>query len=210
MRGFHAKIEANCGRAHTSQVPPSPAVLPQLPVGVVQARAAEEGVPRRLCTQGVMEAKKQQKKAGRPSKLTAKQRSKLFKLAEEGLSVEQLALACDVAVKTVYNWQKDPEVQKHLQESKRVADHRVVVSLFRRACGYSHPDEKVFIHNGKPVIVHTVKYYPPDTEAAKFWLTNRLPEEWSNKQKTELSGNVVWEIVDYANADETQLQAAAA
>jgi transcriptional regulator with XRE-family HTH domain len=149
-----------------------------------------------------MAARTKPKANGRPSKLTPKLRGKLLRLAEEGLSVEQLAIACDVAVQTVYNWQKDPEFQEQLKASRRLADHEVIASLYRRACGYSHPEDKIFQYEGEPVIVPTVKHYPPDTEAARFWLTNRLPEEWSNRQKTELSGNVVFEIVDYANADQ--------
>lgn len=110
----------------------------------------------------------------------------MLRLAEEGLSAEQLAIACDVAFQTIYNWQKDPEFQQRLKDAKRHADSVVVTSLYRRACGYSHPEDKIFQYEGQAVIVPTTKHYPPDTEAIKFWLTNRQPEEWSNKQRIEL------------------------
>ena len=40
--------------------------------------------------------------------------------------------------------------------------------------GYEHPEDKIFLHEGKPVIVPTVKHYPPDTTACIFWMKTRL------------------------------------
>jgi hypothetical protein len=113
---------------------------------------------------------------------------KLVRLAECGLSVDQLAVACDVTQPTISVWMRSPQYKELIKESKVLSDGRVVVSLYRRACGYSHPEDKIFQHNGKPVIVPTTKYYPPETDAIRFWLTNRQPAEWRNKQATELTG----------------------
>jgi len=35
------------------------------------------------------------------------------------------------------------------------------------------------------LIVPTVKHYPPDTTAAIFWLKNRQPAKWREKQEVE-------------------------
>jgi hypothetical protein len=32
------------------------------------------------------------------------------------------------------------------------------------------------------------KYYPPDTTAAIFWLKNRRPDLWRDRNQTELTG----------------------
>jgi hypothetical protein len=34
------------------------------------------------------------------------------------------------------------------------------------------------------------KFYPPDTTAAIFWLKNRKPGEWRDKQELEHTGSV--------------------
>jgi hypothetical protein len=47
--------------------------------------------------------------------------------------------------------------------------------------GYSAPEDKIFNNDGKPLIVPTVKNYPPDTTAVIFWLKNRRPDEWRDK-----------------------------
>ena len=64
---------------------------------------------------------------------------------------------------------------------KAVADHRVERSLYERACGYSHTEDKIFIHEGKPIIVPTVRHYPPDPTSMIFWIKNRQPEQWRDK-----------------------------
>lgn len=127
---------------------------------------------------------------GRPSKLTQKVLEKTARLAEMGLSDSQMAAALDVSVVTLNAWKKKDDFLKALSAGKAIADERVENSLYHRACGYSHPEDKIFNHNGMALVVATTKHYPPDTEAAKFWLVNRQKERWANKQAVELSGEV--------------------
>jgi hypothetical protein len=72
-----------------------------------------------------------------------------------------------------------------IQEGKVQADSKVAQSLYKRACGYDAPDEKVFQYEGEPISVPTFKHYPPDVKAAIFWLTNRAPEQWKNTPAEE-------------------------
>lgn len=61
--------------------------------------------------------------------------------------------------------------------------------LFQRAVGYSHPEEKVFQYNGE-IITHMItKHYPPDTQAAQFWLRNRQPERWKEMTAGDVNVN---------------------
>jgi hypothetical protein len=69
-----------------------------------------------------------------------------------------------------------------------IADANVGKSLYDRAMGYSHPEDKIFVHNGETIIVPTTKHYPPDTASAIFWLKNRQPAKWRDTQNIELSG----------------------
>jgi hypothetical protein len=107
-----------------------------------------------------------------------------------GLSDSQMAVALDVSVVTLNAWKKKDAFLKALSAGKAIADERVENALYHRACGYSHPEDKIFNANGVALVVPTIKHYPPDTEAAKFWLVNRQKERWANKQAVELSGEV--------------------
>ena len=54
--------------------------------------------------------------------------------------------------------------------------------------------EVVSVEEGEDVITKikiTKKMVVPDTTAEIFWLNNRNPERWSNKQYFEMSGNVI-------------------
>jgi len=55
----------------------------------------------------------------------------------------------------------------------------VVSSLHAIAKGYVQPVERVMVWFGEPVLVRTTRQLSPHTGAAKFWLCNRLPEQWS-------------------------------
>lgn len=59
-----------------------------------------------------------------------------------------------------------------------MADDLVEASLFSRAVGYSHPDEKLYLIDNKIERAKTTKHYAPDTTAAIFWLKNRQPDKW--------------------------------
>jgi len=54
--------------------------------------------------------------------------------------------------------------------------------------GYEYEEEVVTPKGTK----HTVrKYQPPNTTALIFWLKNRKPDQWRDKQEHEHSGQIV-------------------
>lgn len=129
-------------------------------------------------------------KRGRKSGFNEKVGETILRLIKEGKTEAEIAEVIGVCTRTLSNWKgKNPELLHAVRESKLVADELVEASLFRRAVGYSHPEEKLFAHEGKVLSKETVtKHYPPDTQAAMFWLRNRQPERW--KEKTEGDVNV--------------------
>jgi len=125
----------------------------------------------------------------RPEKYESKFTEQAYKLALLGATDKQLADFFDVSEQTLNTWkQKHPEFLESLKEGKQIADSTIAQSLFHRAKGYSHPEDKIFQYNGEPVIVPTVKHYPPDTVAAIFWLKNRAG--WRDQQEHKHEGNV--------------------
>jgi len=102
-----------------------------------------------------------------------------------GATEEEMATAFGVSARTITTWeQKHPKFRQAILDGRTVADAQVGQRLFERATGYEHEEDKIFYDSktGEPVVVPTVKHYPPDTTAAIFWLKNRRPKEWRDKQ----------------------------
>jgi hypothetical protein len=93
---------------------------------------------------------------------------------------------------TIQVWKrKHPSFLAAIRAGRDGADEHVAKSLYGRAIGYSHAEDKIFLHDGTPIVVPTTKHYPPDTQAASLWLRNRQPARWRDKVEAELSGEVV-------------------
>jgi hypothetical protein len=126
---------------------------------------------------------------GRPSKYKEEYDEQAFKLCLLGATDDQLADFFNVATSTINLWKEQhPTFSESLKRGKHVADAEVAASLYNRALGYSHPEDKIFNNGGEEMIVETIKHYPPDTTAAIFWLKNRQKDTWRDKSEKEVSG----------------------
>lgn len=129
---------------------------------------------------------------GRPPKYKdtfAKQAEKLCAL---GATDEDLADFFEVSVRTVIRWKSEHEdFCQALKVAKEEADNRVERSLYQRAVGYSFDSEKVFNNRGDVVRAKTREHCPPDVTAQIFWLKNRQPDRWRDKQEHDHTGQVV-------------------
>ena len=116
----------------------------------------------------------------RPSKFSEALAEKMLDLYKKGKTDAQVAEIIGVTDRTINNWKvSKPQFLQALRESKGIADDLVVASLFSRAVGYSHMEEKVFCNQqGDVTRVLVKKHYPPDTTAMIFWLKNRQPDLW--------------------------------
>lgn len=112
-------------------------------------------------------------------------------LCKKGFTDKELAEFYKVSRRTIARWKADEQFLSHLKKGKELADDNVERSLYERACGYSHPEDKIFIEKGKPIIVATTKHYPPEPIAAIFWLKNRKPEVWREKAEVKTSGETI-------------------
>lgn len=117
--------------------------------------------------------------AGRPTKYKPEFEEQAEKLCLLSATDEDLADFFEIAVSTLNKWKHDfPEFMEAIKRGKVQADARVAERLYNRAVGYQHPEDKIFNHNGEPLVVPTTKHYPPDATSAIFWLKNRQPEKW--------------------------------
>jgi len=137
-------------------------------------------------------------KGGRPTKYNEKYHTKLVKaLALNGMVDVQIADVLEITEKTLNNWKnKYPEFLQSLNDGKHDPNKNVQNALYERALGYAHVEDKIFINSKtqKPIIVPTIKHYPPDTAACFIWLKNRDKLNWTDKQEVEHSGIVEYKI----------------
>ena len=101
--------------------------------------------------------------AGRPTKYKDEYAEQAYKLALLGATDKQMCEYFEVDERSFNNWKlKHFEFFQSLKKGKEIADFEVVKSLYKKACG----DDKT----------------PPDTIACIFWLKNRQPDKWRDKQ----------------------------
>lgn len=115
--------------------------------------------------------------------------------ARDGLTDEQIAHNMGIATKTLYNWKNDHLPILHaLKKGKEVVDRLVENALLKRALGYTYEEvtEEESENGMKRKVV--VKEVIPDTTAQIFWLKNRKPELWRDKQQLEHLGDIEFNV----------------
>lgn len=111
------------------------------------------------------------------------------KICRMGGTSSDIAEGLGISERTVRRWRREYEdFDTACKVNKDLFDDRIEVSLAQRALGYSCPETKVLIRDGKVHTHEVMKYYPPDTLACIYWLNNRRPANW--RQKVEIDANV--------------------
>lgn len=112
--------------------------------------------------------------------------------ARDGLTDEQIAHNMGINVATLYRWKNSyNEICESLKKGKEVIDRQVENALLKRALGYSY----IEVTKESGVITKEVtKEVHPDTTAQIFWLKNRKPGDWRDKQVTEHEGQTTFTI----------------
>ena len=127
----------------------------------------------------------------RPTKFGVSIKKQILAMARKGGFIDtDMAEICGVTRQTFDNWKKaHPRFFASLKDAKHEADKSVVKSLYERAMGYEHPEERIFCNSdGDVTTVQTVKHYPPDPTSMIFWLKNRDKENWRDKHDYEHTG----------------------
>ena len=104
--------------------------------------------------------------------------------ARDGLTDEQIAHNMGIARDTLYAWKtKYPDISDALKKGKEVVDIEVENALLKRAKGFQWTETRVedSVKDGRKVTL-IKRFAPPDVGAAVFWLKNRKPEQWREKQ----------------------------
>ena len=133
---------------------------------------------------------------GAPPKYVTSYPSKAYKLALLGCTIKEMGEIFGVTEETMFQWmEKYPKLSESIKAGRSDADANVADRLYQKAMGYSHDSEEIKVVSdgmgiGSSVVrVPVKKHYPPDSTAAIFWLKNRQPAKWREKQEIEHSGN---------------------
>lgn len=139
---------------------------------------------------------KVKKKIGRPKKYKPEFDDLAYVSCKRmGADDKDLCALFDVCESTLNVWKNDyPSFMESLKKGKDEYDtDNIENSLRRRAIGMTITETRI---NGggdddeAPAAVETTKEIPPDTTACIFWLKNRRPERWRDKQDVEHSGRI--------------------
>ena len=119
--------------------------------------------------------------------------------ARDGLTDEQIAKNMGISRDTLIQWKKKhPDISDTLKKGKEVVDIEVENALLKKALGYNAQVNKTFkvkevyyddkgrrCEKEKLVTAVDEIHIPSDTTAQIFWLKNRRPDKWRDKQKEE-------------------------
>ena len=112
--------------------------------------------------------------------------------ARDGLIDEQIAANIGVTTTTLYDWKKKyADFSDALKKGKETSDYEVENALFKSATGYEYEERKEVqeVVDGvmRKRVEITRKQVPPNATSAIFWLKNRKPDKWRNKQEIEVN-----------------------
>ena len=118
--------------------------------------------------------------------------------AKEGLTDEQIAHNCGIKRQTIYDWKrKFSDISDALKKGKEIVDYEVENALYKKTIGYNakvlknvkvkrveYDEQTGFKRREYEEIVEVYDevHVPADTTAQIYWLNNRKPEQWRNKQ----------------------------
>lgn len=111
--------------------------------------------------------------------------------ARDGLTLDQIAHNIGITIATLHDWKnKYSEISDAIKKGKEVSDFEVESALYRRAIGYEYEETTQEIRtdangNQEKHVKKTKKLMPPDVTAQIFWLKNRKPQKWRDKQVIE-------------------------
>ncbi|MBY0020735.1 transposase [Paenibacillus sp. FSL M8-0228] len=130
--------------------------------------------------------------AGRPSKYESHVQPKLLLIeawARDGLTEADICKNLDVGKDAFISYKKEyPELVEALKNGKEVIDVMVENALLKAALGYEYRDEELNKATGEPIELRKTAH--PNTTALIFWLKNRKPKEWRDKQEIGLEGDL--------------------
>jgi len=127
------------------------------------------------------------------------------KVALLGAGNKELADFFDIGESTLDRMLKnEPTFKEAVKEGRAIANANVAHAFYHRAIGYSHPDTTIISNQvkeynedgkllrsyNKPLIIPTIKYYPPDGYSCQKWLALKDRQRWSETTNININSTV--------------------
>lgn len=122
--------------------------------------------------------------------------------ARAGLTDKQIVHNMGISLSTFYQWQIDyPELSEALKKGKKPVDDEVENALLKSALGFEYEEvvtEIIESPDGtqRKHIRRIKRYSPPSNTAQIFWLKNRRPDRWREKQDMNINAEPVKVVID--------------
>ncbi len=116
---------------------------------------------------------------------------------KDGETIDDACKKAGIDRSTYFEWMNDEGkadfsdiIKKAKAEFRKTIVGRLEASLWKKALGFEIDETKIERNGNGDIRKKTVttKYYPPDTAALIFALTNVSPDQWKNRQNTEVTG----------------------
>jgi hypothetical protein len=121
-------------------------------------------------------------KTGRPTLYKPEYDEQVYKLCLLGAKDKEIADFFDVDEATINRWKLEHQnFCESIKNGKVNADIEIAQSLHKRAKGYEIIEEVIT----KEGIQEVKKHIAPDPTSIIFWLKNRQPKMWRDKQEID-------------------------
>lgn len=116
--------------------------------------------------------------------------------AHLGLTEEEMSECFDVSLPAFKRWKaKHPELRSAIKRGGPEATAHVARTMYLNAIGYEHTEDKIVTHRtqrGKLIVdvIPTVKKYPPNHVSGIFYLKNKDPSRWKDRQELSASDDL--------------------
>lgn len=105
----------------------------------------------------------------------------------QGVTDDELAFSFGLNPAIIKGWRKMySDFDKAIEEGRTIADLQVIEALHKKAIGHSYETDVVIKHGTEYSIETLEKHDPPETNAIKYWLSNRDPERWNRSATSHM------------------------
>lgn len=125
----------------------------------------------------------------RPKRIfTEKEKKLIVAFYKEGKINQEVADIIGVPRQTLEYHLKTNGLVSTIKKAKEIPNKKVEKALFRRALGYRYDEIRIENTTKSHGKIITTKEIFPEVAACIFWLCNRSPEKWRNRQEIEHKG----------------------
>lgn len=138
-------------------------------------------------------------KRGRPSAYKDEYATLAYNYTLLGAIDTELAGFFGVSKTTLNAWKKHhPDFLASIKNGKEIADGEVVLALYKSATGGHVITEDKLVSNGEggQEVITLKKHLEPSVTAQIFWLKNRQPDKWKDKQEVNNNIKIDKELLD--------------